>query len=146
MLLFTGRYQDAFADTYGSSPHGHNGHYDSSPSFQTVPGSGIPTPEHWSPAGSGGVTSSNGNNSGANTPVEMSHLANPHHMSHPAYLPPHHSHRDPNSLNSLSHSHQLNGHHPHFGNGDIKPVIPTSMLGGYTGKCKTMHCNIRSVS
>ncbi|CAG7821735.1 unnamed protein product, partial [Allacma fusca] len=68
----------SYSDPYGSSPHAHHGPYDSPP-FQTVPGSGVPTPEHWSPAGSA-VNSVNGNGgSGANTPVEMPMGSHPNH-------------------------------------------------------------------
>jgi hypothetical protein len=154
-----GRYPgpgEAYPDAYGSSPHSHHGHYDSSPPFQTVPGSGVPTPEHWSPNGGGsnGVVSSSGgsgggSNSGGNTPVDMQHMGNPHHLPHPAYLPSHLSHnsrdqgqngggggqqQQQQQMSHHSHHHHHNPHHGHLtSNGDIKPVIPTAMLGGYSG-------------
>jgi len=83
---------------------------------------------------------SGGGGSGGNTPVDMQQLGN-HHLPHPAYLPSHLSHNHnreqvQNGQQQMSHhhSHHHNGHHSHLSsNGDIKPVIPTSMLGGYTG-------------
>ncbi|XP_035704656.1 ETS-like protein pointed isoform X2 [Folsomia candida] len=112
------RYGDGYSDAYGNSPHSHHGHYDSSPPFQTVPGSGVQTPEHWSPNGVNGVTSTTASGSGANTPVDIQ--LNSHHLPHPSYLS-HHREQYPTH------------HHTHVSNGDIKPVIPPAMLGGYSG-------------
>lgn len=117
--VFTDRYGDGYSDAYGNSPHSHHGHYDSSPPFQTVPGSGVQTPEHWSPNGVNGVTSTTASGSGANTPVDIQ--LNSHHLPHPSYLS-HHREQYPTH------------HHTHVSNGDIKPVIPPAMLGGYSGK------------
>lgn len=118
---------DGYADAYGSSPHSH--HYDSSPPFQTVPNNGVQTPEHhWSSPNNNGVTSTTtgSSGSGTNTPVDIQ-LGNqhPHMPPHPAYINSHH--RDPYAT-SHHHSHSLSNN-----NGDIKPVIPSAMLGGYTG-------------
>ncbi len=124
-FLLVDRYGDAYSDAYGNSPHSHHSsHYDSSPPFQTVPGSGVQTPDHWSPNGGSGVTSTTtggSSGSGANTPVDIQ-LGSSHHIPHPAYLS-HSHHREQYQTH----------HHPHISNGDIKPVIPPSMLGGYSG-------------
>lgn len=115
------KFTDAYSDAYGNSPHSHNGHYDSSPPFQTVPSSGVQTPEHWSPNGTtvSSTTNTGTSGSGTNTPVDIQ--LGTHHMPHPAYLPQHHRDTFPT-------------HHHHVSNGDMKPVIPAAMLGSYAGK------------
>jgi len=141
IFLFTGRYPgpDSYSEPYGSSPHNHH-HYDSPP-LQTVPGSGFPTPDHWSSSGGSlGVGGSSGG-SGGNTPVDMP-LVNSLHHTHPAYLSQHHnnSHRDSHSQLHHSHHHPNNNHHSQLSNGDMKPVIQATMLTGYPGKAyKRVH-------
>jgi len=65
----------------------------------------------------------------------MPQMGNPHHLPHPAYLPQHHSHREPqhNQMSHHAHSHHHPSHHSQLSNGDIKPVLQASMLGAYTG-------------
>lgn len=138
--FFQGRYSgsDAYADAYGNSPHSH---YDSPP-FQTVPGSGIQLdPHHW-PSGPVVVNGggANGCTPNGNLVDNVSLVLNPHH--HPGYLPQHlSSHREQNQHLS-HHSHQ--SHHPQLVNGEIKPVIQATMLGGYSGKEIILHSGIES--